>query len=200
MSIQPVIYRCDKCDFSASSMVNWGNFHYLDGKKLLSLNRKLGWCDSCATLTPIEVLPSLDELAHSQQKCEKMLQEYQLAYESLMLKRTWFARLMGLKPKLPDDLMNIKMDINALDEDMSELKASLAYLSGRKSPPRCLKCGSQEVSSLSLFPAHKAVAAQIQVFKHPNCGGAVRANVTEIRFAMRLPEYFYDKEGIKVAS
>jgi hypothetical protein len=64
--------RCDKCDFTSSSMVMWGQYLYLfpDGSTL-DIEKDYGWCYDCRSIRPIEIL----SIESSEDKLKKLIDQ-----------------------------------------------------------------------------------------------------------------------------
>ena len=55
MSMPIAKIYCDRCEFVIGTNVGWGRFSYtLSEGRHLSIDRGLGWCNDCESLTPIE--------------------------------------------------------------------------------------------------------------------------------------------------
>ncbi|MDZ7691802.1 MAG: hypothetical protein U5K69_11865 [Balneolaceae bacterium] len=86
------------------------------------------------------------------------------------------------------------------EEELQRLEA----LSQRKSSARCLECGSHDFEIIpNVEPDKKQRKTGIPIrtgLFHRNCGGRIYADLRAPNFFMgdRLPERFYDVEGIEI--
>lgn len=184
MSVEPTVFTCDKCDFKASSTVVWGRFYYqVEDERLIFLNRRLGWCLSCKTLSPVEDL-SIEKVTHDEiRECEAELSDFE---------NRGFLRkhLAGSKKK-----ERIAYVRQRLEENLRLVEIPRS----RKLPPRCLICsGNQIVShkfstSIDGDPSGKPFPTG---FVHPDCGGNIVASSAGIRLMMRIKSRAYTTEGI----
>lgn len=203
MSMTSLSFRCDKCDFIASSMVLWGHINYKNNGKSLNVNRKLGWCDDCRQICPIEELASPQTLEVAIAKHRELQATLNSLTEPLKLKRSFLARLLKLEPVLPNTFSSLKSEIAILSDDIQEMREQLSFFENRKSSPRCLSCGSHRISSLPNFEYPDEVddydeAKTVYVMPHPICGGAIKVHNPSIRFTMKMRERVFDIEGIEI--
>lgn len=205
MSMTSLSFRCNKCDFAASSMVNWGSFNYKHENKLLSVNRKLGWCEHCATICPIEVLATTSTVDQAIAKQKQLIETFECANESLLKQRSFIAKMLRLRPAQPFTILSLKNEIDYLNDIINEMRELLSFFSNRHSGPRCLLCGCERVVLLPSFEDPDETDDHeeekfVYVLNHPTCGGAINVYHPSIRFSMKMRERFYDVEGIEMES
>lgn len=58
-----VNYICSKCFITGSTFSTWGNFVYKIGDEMIPLRRTTGVCHTCNSISPVEILPSENEIA-----------------------------------------------------------------------------------------------------------------------------------------
>lgn len=200
MSMPCVIYTCTACNFRGADYIVWGRFHYRTPSGEIDLERTLGWCDDCGKLAPIEVLPTQDRLAAIQ----KTIDDYSLRLDVIssdeQATRTWWMRLLGLKPSSPDR-PNLERWLRELKQNQAELKTVVEALSGRRAGPRCLVCASESVRQIPrpFMPSEYESADPYAVIpvdmQHPGCTGQLMACNSEFRLNMQLLKRVYDPEG-----
>jgi hypothetical protein len=200
MSMPFLMFSCDRCSFSGTSVVIWGRFSYESPSGLVSLNRILGWCDSCQGLVPIEILPTLEWI----EKLESDIAQNKRLVAERRAKtaggRSWLARLLPLKPHLPPEVQHIEFQTSFLENDLREGRNRYNLLSARVSKPRCLICGSEDCFTLPKnirplgSPDNPGPAVATGV-KHPGCGGTIMVQYSRDRISIRLSHRVYDREG-----
>ena len=73
MSLPAMVYYCTACTFEQGAAIYWGAREYvLESGVRISVHRRLGWCELCQGLSPIEDLSS-----------ETRIQEYRKAQGAL---------------------------------------------------------------------------------------------------------------------
>ena len=87
------------------------------------------------------------------------------------------------------------------ERDLKEEKVRLSILADRKSPPRCLTCGSTNIFALTIDdadrPSHwydSATPISIGVV-HPGCGGELLVSCPGTYMSMFNDDRTYDLEG-----
>lgn len=58
----PYNYYCTNCDFTGCSMSTWGSHCYKLRENTIPINRKIGICHTCNSITSVEVLPDKERL------------------------------------------------------------------------------------------------------------------------------------------
>jgi hypothetical protein len=130
MSFPGLNVHCTGCDFEAHiahrSIVL--RYHLADGRTA-DHHRTFGWCACCATLRDIEAKFDTEALQREMETVQSQRQG-------------WFTRV--LDRALGGD------GNRASQEQLSKLQTLLHIASSRRSPPRCLVCGSIETAEVRL--------------------------------------------------
>ena len=98
------------------------------------------------------------------------------------------------------DHKDIKRNIKYYYSQEAELRWFMDFLKNRKSPPRCLRCGSTETKEINIpsIGRHNEGQKKINLdFKHPLCGGDLYIEEGSIRnFYSFRNVLYYDTEGV----
>lgn len=176
MSIPHVYLKCDLCEeeWSQGALVGRCSYELPDGR-LADLDRMLSWCNSCQTYVPVEKFQTREKLDRKLASALKNFKEAQIPVES---------RILGLfKTMKNPDPDRLKYS----QRNFEEAQATRDWIDLRKYPPRCLCCGSQDISPKSAFKSPEY---------HHNCGGMVTSRENEnLRIAYVLQHKIYDTEG-----
>lgn len=150
MSMPFLQFSCRRCNFLGSSVVIWGQFSYASSGNLISLNRQLGWCDHCSYLAPVEILPCAERIQVMEQQIHeaKCTLELRIAHEQH--NRSWFSKLLGSSQLLAQELQELRLQCGYREDALKEERLRYSALSGRRSKPRCLSCGSNSCFPLPL--------------------------------------------------
>ncbi len=116
-----------------------GNFYRLNDGREIPLSRHPVWCDACGEVTDGERIEPIDEIEAGIQKYERLAVEIR--------------REMALPPT-PSP--NAPGERAALSE-IAKLQFRASWRRERKSPPRCLRCGSTQIIKLSEVPIETRV-------------------------------------------
>lgn len=184
MSVEPTVFTCDKCDFKASSKIVWGRFYYqAAADRLIPLNRSLGWCSSCKTLTPVEDL-SIRKVTYDE------IREYEAELFDFESRGFLKKRLVGSKKK-----ERIAYVRRCLEENLKLVD----ILRSRQSPPRCLICSDTQVilhKFLTIADDDNSGKPRLTGFVHPDCGGNIIASNAGISLMVQMKSRAYTTEGI----
>ena len=187
MSMPSKVIYCDKCDHSTGDIVLFGDHFYLNSKgDDVLFCPKLGWCNSCTSLVPIENLTvsdvdfeSLDKLTFEAKEAE------------VELKASLFKRLFTRKWWLEDRLENLSKEVRLL-----------AIKQKRQGREKCLECGSGDIERMDLdaqlesepWPAsYKGFASTGHL--HPGCGGEFMVKGSEMRLMLAHVKRYFTEEG-----
>ncbi len=140
-----------------------GNYYRLPGSQILAMITQPIWCEQCSAVTHGEVIQSDAELEKSIRDLERLI----IAESGLELD------LLGLGRIKPDDSEERRR--------VADMKLRREWRALRKSPPRCIYCGSTRITRLE---AGKALEI-------PN--GTVTLNV--VGFCDTYNGWFYTLEG-----
>lgn len=201
MSMTSLSFRCNQCEFAASSMVGWGSFLYKDGMHEMAIDRALGWCEDCSTIKPIEMLPTPERINCAEQAYQELELKFSVYYKRLANERSFVSKTLRLKPVLPAFLSDMQLELDYLQSSMNDMRKLAVFLTGRKSAARCLSCASHRVSVLPKFDYPEEAEdyeedKAIYVLDHPHCGGEIKAYQPSIRFMLKMCDHFYDREGL----
>lgn len=179
MSMPIAKIYCDRCEFVIGTNVGWGKFSYtLSEGRHLSIDRGLGWCNDCESLTPIESFAKPTRL-------NEELEQLDSRIASLQPK--------GIFSKLLWNQSQSKREVVSLREQRTEIAERLAFLSRRMAPPKCLECGSTAILEIQ-FPPSDIRPAKVG-WSHPNCGGELWIVDPEVRLSIKLKQRHYSAEG-----
>ena len=195
MSMPFYAFECTRCDFQAHSRVVWGQFSYLIDDTHFLLKRDLGWCDNCLTLVPIEVFPDSDSIEALESEKNSITLKLENGKTSLREKQSRLTKFVGLKPRLSPHLKRLKAQFRLKSEQIQDLKDHLKALSYRKSGPKCLSCGSQDLRYLPPLPDIDDGEKEVIPFEHPNCGGNLTVSWAGVRINQVLMHRIYDSDG-----
>jgi hypothetical protein len=167
---QPKI-MCDRCSFEERlySFFPYYCLYELPDGGHVRIPIRTEWCYQCKTLCEAECLPNIASIS---------------------------SEVLEAKHVLSRNRNNPEI-ISATKSLRLEPAEKLHYVvSNRKSPPRCLSCGSFDHKELHLtgYPEGKRTILQIQ---HPDCGGNfIIDDRSPIMADFKCPERYYTPEGI----
>jgi hypothetical protein len=148
---------CDKCSYERSYPHRNYDYHMPDGNHVYVIVGR-GWCHSCEQIVETEYLPALDQI------------EKELRYIAGYSKEAVTPASIAASIKVRREWENRK---------------ALALI--RKSPPRCLECGSTNIE-VQTSDANGLLL-------HPRCGGHLRMlESTNVDLSERV---LLDHEGIR---
>lgn len=202
MSMPDVLFSCTRCDFSASDSVCWGGFYYETPNGRGTLIRTLGWCSACASLAPIEVIGPPDDAAVAALARAVKDQEASLSEHVARLRQQmpWYWRLIRTQPPLTPDVERLRYDAEASRQELNHLRVRAEVLAARRSPPRCLECGSHECFPIASdirptgSPSQPGPPVKMGM-RHPGCGGDLMVRHSGERVHVVLADRYYDTEG-----
>ena len=156
----------------------WGQYHYRDDSGAeFPLQVDYAWCRRCERFVECELLPSIDEL---QSNVAALASANQIWREIDADKRKYWRETFGRD--LPANLTQASLH--------SMWSSALHWRQTRKTPPRCLECGS--FFAISVLPESQDV-------RHPGgtclvrVGGGTHASVADFP-----DQVFFNSEGIRV--
>lgn len=195
MSMPFEIYSCSRCEFQGWSTVVWGFFSYLDGDAVIPLQRSLGWCEACASLAPVEVLPSAAALARLEAASAAAAARLQPLLAAARRRQQRLARLLGWPLRLDLETAAAEAEFEQAQRELAEARARAAALRARSSGPRCLHCGSHACVPLPPSAAAATGAPASVGMAHPGCGGELLRQPAGFRVAAGMTSRYYDLEG-----
>ena len=192
---------CERCDFHGSSLVLRGDPVYIHDGRHIPLWRSPGWCPDCADIRAVESPPGVDDL-------EDMRAQVRLIEDRIGTERNR-ARARQSAPRrwlrLPPRSTHLDELRRTRDAALESLQAAewVHYLFGkRRSPPRCLECGSRSatVFERTLQPSRPGpVGAGTEPepleLHHPGCGGRFLVRLAKTHDAADPRQARFDIEG-----
>lgn len=200
------VFSCSRCEFTGLDLVISGYFNYEVPSGLFSISRGLGWCNECNGIVAIEDMPNAQKIADLKSEIEKKEQYIAQALDRLEKSRTWFKKLLKISVVQPPKIRALMRQCEYDRIDMESEKQLLLLLANRKSPPRCLECGSIDCFLLPKLPAlpelkyplFSSQTPQIPVeigLKHPGCGGELLVKFSGAWINMEPNRRIYNIEG-----
>ena len=197
MSMPFKIVSCKKCEFSAPMTCLWGMFEYdLGATGTLELARGLGWCDSCSTIVPAEMLPNARDHAATASAAlsagEDLVERIATLRGGRFTVRR-FAFSLGYRSRRISELQK---ELKSNRETVESHRKMADLLSRRTSPSRCLSCGRSDVHYLEREIPGVRPPARLSL-NHPGCGGElwIEKPQLDIRVNIQPVRRRYDAEG-----
>ena len=193
MSWPVTTYYCTKCDFRQGDAGTWGTREYVlpDGIRI-PVNSALGWCAQCNAITAVE---SLDI---GRREAELREAERELEKQGGQPVRRWWQIHRFLVPMFwRRDLANWYFFAGMVED----ARAALQLITMRKSPPKCLACGSDEITTplISDTSEWTDVSQPTRTgFIHPDCGGELSMVMDGLRIGLKPSVRRYTPEGILI--
>jgi hypothetical protein len=130
VSVPYTVIKCSRCTTRWSSGVLFGGFTYILRRgRTLTVDRMLGWCQQCRSLTAVERLPLLVDL-----------DDIRASLKDLSARQ---------RVSRPTERPMLQYEIDRLKQKLSEQRSVTRFLKTRKSPPRCLNCSSINVEPVA---------------------------------------------------
>lgn len=185
MSFGVTSYYCDTCDFEQWDSRVWGRREYFLGEGYsVQLEWDLGWCEDCHGLAAVEVL------SEAQRRAELEKAESELAALGFRPGPRWWEFPWTWQSKLEK--------WKEIAPKAHDAKLALQLILDRKTPPRCLACGSEHV----IAPLETDKSEWIDYsqpkrigFLHPGCGGELWKKKSDTRLAFRRSVLLYTPNG-----
>lgn len=190
---------CSKCGEITYGSVAWGRYEYeLPDGRLCSLSRSLGWCFGCQAFQPVEDLGPGD-LDIWREYYENQIMAMQARLKKLGT-RSPIAKLLFTETEEQQLQLAINRKIAALDRETDLKRSFQAAMKTRKSPERCLKCGSTKVIKPIMpefnDPERTGNAIVVLGMKHPPCAGELIRRERVLSVNMRFDtRRIYSIEG-----
>ena len=193
MSFPSYSILCTQCDYDSSSRASHGSYYYKDDEGEFDLERQLGWCIGCQSITAIE---NFD-------KTSKVASEIRSKLELINLKMAavW-ANILNVLFKSRREWLDSTIEtINSYAKYIELAKA-------RAGQERCLKCSSYVV--VPYKPAKEGGDLDVRGFmyhgqhgtnvEHPSCGGMFYEKADNVRLHGKFEPRFYTTEGVFIES
>lgn len=191
----PYIVRrieCIRCGCGSYVPTYYPGFYYYRAHNgtITEVSRAVYWCVKCNRAEWCESFPKVEEIRQRLQEANARLLPYLPKGWRLTL-ASWFS----FRARSDDE--------RALLREIVRLRKLYEFVGSRKSGPRCLECGSEEICGIEnlLSPETKHTTSVI----HPRCGGKLEVKVIAIdpdsgpRFmpAVRKDRY-YNHDGVRL--
>jgi hypothetical protein len=187
-------FYCTKCDFEQGDAGTLGSKEYLlpNGVRL-PVDWQLGWCNDCGGLSAVEEL-SEEERRKSVEKAEQELAKHPPRPVRHWWQLHWFLLNVVWQQRLGEGERN-HLDLVA---KLDVARDALSFLGQRKSPARCLACGSIHVVAPLVRnhePWEDPERPKATGFTHPGCGGELWMREDGLRIGLRPSVRRYTPEG-----
>lgn len=176
MSVPFSTVCCTGCDLAQPGFILFGDFRYSDQGREAPVNRGFGYCKSCRSVEPREVLPGPDDIAQED------------ALENIKPPAGLLSRLRSLISRRSGDTQ---------PSPRNDSSTILRIVAGLNRAPVCLTCGSSDGIEIPRSSAEgsDAQGAHTGVI-HPGCGGKFLIRPSDgLRVALRPRIRIYDLYG-----
>ena len=197
MSVPGVHISCDRCEYHGSTVVVFGQFKYSTPRGTISTPRTLGWCSTCSTLAPVEEANLAARIKSLKIDLGLIKLEKKILKRGTPFLKRIFSSRKAYREALPAPAAWI----------LSELSSPVLladYLSCSRKP-RCLTCGSTEVSEIPEMPDglddfYDSDRIKVPIgMNHPDCGGQLLASTSKVRLSIRFKCRVYNLSDGKFA-
>jgi hypothetical protein len=193
MSVPSYTILCTQCDYRSSSNATNGQYYYKDDEGQFNLERQLGWCNGCQSITAIE---DFSDVVKAATKIKSEL-------ESIRRKTgTVWANILNVLYKSRREWLDSTI------ETINSYAKYIELAKGRTGQERCLKCSSYVV--VPYKPAKEGGDLDVHGFMyhgerntdfvHPGCGGTFYEKADDMRFSMVSYSKFYATDGVFIQS
>ena len=193
MSVPSYSILCTQCDYRSSSNATNGQYYYKDDEGQFNLERQLGWCNGCQSITAIE---DFSDVVKAATKIKSEL-------ESIRRKTgTVWANILNVLYKSRREWLDSTI------ETINSYAKYIELAKGRTGQERCLKCSSYVV--VPYKPAKEGGDLDVHGFMyhgerntdfvHPGCGGTFYEKADDMRFSMVSYSKFYATDGVFIQS
>jgi hypothetical protein len=194
MSLPSITYKCSRCDYSQCGAVAWGTKEYVlpNGLRLRAPSR-LGWCHDCKDLEPIESI-SIEDRLKELRKIENDLAECPPPRKP----RWWhLGRYIFYKGTLAWEKLQRDHHFS-LVVGVADARDLLALQQQRINPPRCMECGSANVTAPFITNENSwedSSQPKPTGFHHPDCGGEILMVDDDLRIGLAPSVRRYTPDG-----
>ena len=188
MSVPSYSILCTQCDYRSSSNATNGQYYYKDDKGQFNLERQLGWCNGCQSITAIEDFGDTAEAA------AKIKSELEFIRRDT---GTVWANILNVLFKSRREW------IASIIETTRSYAKYIELANARAGQERCLKCSSYVV--LPYKPTKEGGDLDVHGFmyhgerntdfEHPGCGGTFSEKADNVRFHGKFEPRFYKPDG-----
>ena len=193
-------YTCLGCGLKAMEPGFGLRFAYQVDGLSVPIKHSAGWCHECEGVAPIEVFDSPEELLTLEGKLEALRKERDAELTRIEQSRRWWQR----RGQRTSALIDLDWQIERMEKQAMVIQQRLSFLDGRRSPPRCLQCGSTDAFPFAVIPDFTVYYGKTQGpvalgVKHPGCGGELAVMDDGTRFSYIPTLRLYDSEGNRCA-
>jgi hypothetical protein len=194
MSVPSYSILCNQCDYKSSSRASHGRYFYKDDEGQFNLERQLGWCNGCQSITAIE------DFSDTSKAASKIRSELESIRRDT---GTVFANILNVLFK------SRRAWIDSIIETINSYAKYIELAKARTGQERCLKCSSYVV--VPYKPAKEGGGfkekgdfmyhGEYQTdFEHPGCGGMFYEKADNVRLHGKFEPRFYKPDGSCIES
>ena len=194
MSVPSYSILCNQCDYKSSSRASHGRYFYKDDEGQFNLERQLGWCNGCQSITAIE------DFSDTSKAASKIRSELESIRRDT---GTVFANILNVLFK------SRRAWIDSIIETINSYAKYIELAKARTGQERCLKCSSYVV--VPYKPAKEGGGfkekgdfmyhgEQQTDFEHPGCGGTFYEKADNVRLNCIFESRFYKPDGSFIES
>ena len=155
MSTDSIIIRCNGCEYRHHEIFAPITIKCRVGDEIATYDHTTAWCNQCATIRYIEFLPDLAELQFEYDRRVRPL-------SAQPVPKSVDCRFGSSKPLLRT---------RRYGGNIKDLKNRIIWRQARHAPPRCLTCGTTEITLVD-FEEISGSQLMSKTFRH-SCGGAL---------------------------
>ena len=193
MSVPSYSILCNQCDYKSSSRASHGRYFYKDDEGQFNLERQLGWCNGCQSITAIE------DFSDTSKAASKIRSELESIRRDT---GTVFANTLNVLFK------SRRAWIDSIIETINSYAKYIELAKGRTGQERCLKCSSYVVVPYKPtkeggdLDAHGFMyhGERNTDFVHPGCGGTFYEKADNVRLHGMFEPRFYTTDGVFIES
>jgi hypothetical protein len=194
MSVPSYSILCNQCDYKSSSRASHGRYFYKDDEGQFNLERQLGWCNGCQSITAIE------DFSDTSKAASKIRSELESIRRDT---GTVFANILNVLFK------SRRAWIDSIIETINSYAKYIELAKARTGQERCLKCSSYVV--VPYKPAKEGGGFKEKGdfmyhgehqtdFEHPGCGGMFYEKADNVRLHGKFEPRFYKPDGSCIES
>ena len=194
MSVPSYSILCTQCDYRSSSNATNGQYYYKDDEGQFNLERQLGWCNGCQSITAIE------DFSDTSKAASKIRSELESIRRDT---GTVFANILNVLFKSRREW------IDSTIETINSYAKYIELAKARTGQERCLKCSSYVV--VPYKPAKEGGGFKEKGdfmyhgehqtdFEHPGCGGMFYEKADNVRLHGKFEPRFYKTDGVFIES
>ena len=164
--------RCDGCDYIQRLSESPRIYNIPSGENIY-IETQCAWCSSCSCGVEAERV--------------RTLMEIQSDLDALIAKEP--EMLEGVKDTMqPDETIE-----SALERAVLHLTQRRDWRKSRQSPPKCLECGSMEITPFLKRDHYELKDGDFETVEHSGCGGQL--HLANVGFNIPMNRDYYTAEG-----